>query len=166
MAGERDYRITVENTVTVNQAGSTVVGGATIPPNPLVQSVGVESTSTMTTIDPTTSKTFGTGRAISAHFFVGAATRLLNASGNQQIAQTVGDIGRYAFLGARALAMDPTAIASLALDVATNAWEMARKNAEDSNKDDEAMIRAGLMNLNGITVRKEFWTGRYVYSRD
>ena len=170
MAGNRDFKITIENTVTVNSAGSTVVGGAPIPTNPIAAPVTASADGTPQLLGmPMASGTGqggGVGKAISAQFLVGAASRLLNASGNQQIAQTVGDIGRYAFLGARALGGDPTAIATLALDIATNAWEAARKNAEELNNAEEAQIRAGLMNLENVTIRKDFWTGRYIYSRD
>jgi len=160
---DRDYRITIENNVTINSSTTTVGGSSgTIPTNPTVPL----NTGTSLETSQTGSRTRAIGGAISAQFMVSAASRLLNASGNNEAAKTVGDVGRYAFLGVRAMSGDPTAIATLALELATNAWEAARKNAELLNKNDESQIRAGLLDLNGVTIRKDFWTGRYVYSRE
>jgi hypothetical protein len=109
------------------------------------------------------------GRTISAQFLVEAGSRLLNATGNSEISQAVSKTGRYVFLGARAIGGDPTAIATLAVDLASQAlkavMDQAKNDAQMRNDIDTARYNAGLLNLDGVKISKNFWTGRYEYSR-
>lgn len=151
---DKNYRIIVTNQVTVNSAGTPV---GDMPPVSIPSMIGEEQPN---------QGMGGTGRAISAQLLVRAGSRLLSATGNQEIAQTVGNAARIGFNLARAATGDPVAIANLALDVATKALETARKNAELANETDMVRYRSGLMDLTGLKVRKTFLTGRYVYSRE
>lgn len=103
--------------------------------------------------------------ALSAQFLVEQSSRLLNATGNQQLANTISTGSRYAFLGVRALGGDVTAMATLAVSLASKALEEVRKQAEQSNEIDNARIKSGLMNMEGVRMRKNFFTGRQQYNR-
>lgn len=109
---------------------------------------------------------FGFSGAISAQFAVEQASRLLNATGNQELANTISTLGRYTFLGARALGGDVTAMATLAMSMAQKAIEQVRKQAEKQNEIDNNFIKYGLINVEGTRISKNFFTGRQIYTRE
>lgn len=150
MAQDNQYRIGIDANLNINQQQTPIVSqpqqGASVVPN---QPKGVS-----------------VGGAISLQFAVEQGSRLLNATGNQEIANAVSTTGRYGFLGARAVMGDPTAQITLLIMATTKLLEQVRKQAEELNEIDTARIKAGLMNVEGVRVNKSFLTGRYNYSRD
>lgn len=107
--------------------------------------------------------------ALTAQFLVSAGNKLLNASGNTELSQAIGMLGKYTFLGIRAFSGDPSAIAALAVDLASTALAEVRKNFTEQamiqNEIDTARAQAGLLDLSGVKVTKHFFTGRYQYNR-
>lgn len=154
---EREYRVIVDANLITN-GGS---GGATVSPT------GAKSPDMMSSGGTQSNRSLGSVLgAFSAQFAVEQASRLLNATGNQQMASTVSTLGRYTFLGVRALGGDPVAIATLAMTTATKALEQVRKHSEFLNEIDNNMIKSGLTNMESIKVSKNFFTGRQTYSKE
>lgn len=107
--------------------------------------------------------------ALTAQFLIQSGNKLLNATGNSQISQALAMAGKYAFLGIRAFSGDPSAIAALAVDLASTALAEVRKNLTEQamiqNEVDTARAQAGLLDLSGVKVTRNFFTGRYQYNR-
>lgn len=107
--------------------------------------------------------------ALTAQFLIESGNKLLNATGNSQISQALAMAGKYTFLGIRAFSGDPSAIAALAVDLASTALAEVRKNFTEQamiqNEVDTARAQAGLLDLGGVKVTKHFFTGRYQYNR-
>jgi hypothetical protein len=153
---EKQYRITLDANVNVNQSGvgnTGVMQGAT--PSPI--NGGSISTPQRSSL--------GVGGAISAQMLVEQTTRLIGATGNQEVAQMVSTTSRYAFLGMRAISGDITAQITLAVSLSTLALQEVRKQAEFNNETDNARARAGLTNMEGVKVTKNWITGRQTYTR-
>lgn len=145
-----EYRIPVEATLNISSVG---LQGQT---QAATQSIGQAVSN---------QKQYALTGALSAQFLVEQSTRLLNATGNQQLANTISTGVRYSYLGVRALGGDATAMVTAAVSLASKAIEIARKSAEQSNEIDNARIKSGLMNMEGVIVRKNFFTGRQQYNR-
>lgn len=147
----KQYRIGVDANLNINQQQTAI-------PTQTAQGIG--------TIPNQQSRGISAGSAISLQFAVEQGSRLLNATGNQEIANAVSTTGRYAFLGARAIAGDPTAQITLMIMAVSKLLETVKKQAEELNEIDTARIKSGLMNVEGLRVNKNFLTGRTYYSRD
>lgn len=145
-----EYRIPVEATLNIN--GANLQGQTQLANQTMGQIVSNQKQQSLT-------------GALSAQFLVEQSTRLLNATGNQQAASMISTGARYTFLGVRAMGGDATAMVTLAVSLASKALEEVRKKAEQSNEIDNALIKSGLMDLEGVQVRKNFFTGRQQYNR-
>lgn len=62
-----------------------------------------------------------TGQAISAGFLIQSGQKLIAATGNTQVSKAIGDTVKYGTLGIRAFGGDFTALASMAIDLASEA---------------------------------------------
>jgi len=145
---EKQYKITIDTNVNITgQAGSELSNRNVLQQgNSMQQGVGV-------------------GGAISAQMLVAQTSRLLDATGNQEVANMMQKTSRYTFLGMRALSGDITAQLNLAVSLATMALQEVRKQADFSNETDNARIKAGLMDMQGVKVSKNWLTGVQTYSR-
>jgi hypothetical protein len=139
---------------------------STATPNPTPQAQNTPSTTPTPSASNNTKSILG---SISAQFMIEAGSKLLNATGNSEMAQAIGDVSRYVFLGIRAASGDPSAIAALAINVAakalTEVGKVQREQAQARNELDMARASAGLLDMSGVKVTKQFFTGRYQYSR-
>lgn len=116
----------------------------------------------------TLTRTEVTGQAISAGFLIQSGQKLIAATGNTQISKTIGDTVKYGTLGIRALSGDFTALASMAIDLASEAIKKVnqlRQEAEVNNQTKYNQILNGRIFLgNGqIDVTKD-WLGNKNYS--
>lgn len=69
----------------------------------------------------TLTRTEVTGQAISAGFLIQSGQKLIAATGNTQVSKAIGDTVKYGTLGIRVLSGDVTALASMAIDLASEA---------------------------------------------
>jgi len=83
----------------------------------------------------TASRMFTAG--ISANLLVSGASRLLAATGNQAMAGALQQTGEWVFLGARAAAMDPTAIATAALKLSALGIEAIMKYINEKKAENQ-----------------------------
>jgi len=108
--------------------------------------------------------------AIKAQFLVGAASRIIAATGNNEISSAVSKIARYGFQVTRALLPpNPVGIATLALSISADALDKVtdnlRKQAAADNETDSARIKAGLLDITNTRVQTNWITGRKTFRR-
>ncbi len=110
--------------------------------------------------------------ALSAQLILGSANKLMNSIQNDKIqsfTSAIGMVTKYTALGVRALSGDVTAVVGLVVDVAaeaiTSIQQTAMQVAAEQNSVDDARVAAGVMSLEGVTVNKNWWSGRYEYER-
>lgn len=96
--------------------------------------------------------TGSSGRGIRSRTLLAGGVRVLAATGQTEVASTIGTVGRYATLGARVISGDPTAIANLAFDLAAKGIEMFRNWQEEEKRkrierkvSDETIKRKGII---------------------
>lgn len=109
-----------------------------------------------------------TGQAISAGFLIQSGQKLIAAAGNTQVSKAIGDIVKYGTLGIRAFGGDFTALASMAIDLGSEAIKKVnqlRQEAEVNNQAKYNQLLNGRIFLgNGqIDVTKD-WLGNKNYS--
>lgn len=113
------------------------------------------------------SKGEATGRGISAAFFVQAGQKLIAATGNTQISKGIGDTIKYATLGARMFSGDPTAIATLAIELSSEAIKKVnelKQEAQVNNQIKYNQIKSGKLFLgSGTTEVTTDWIGNKFY---
>lgn len=71
---------------------------------------------------------------LSSHLFITGARRLISASGDTELANTVQETAEWGFLGSRALAGDPTAIATAAFKLAALGIQKIREYQEEQKE--------------------------------
>lgn len=103
-----------------------------------------------------------TGQAISAGFLIQSGQKLIAATGNTQISKTIGDTVKYGTLGIRALSGDFTALASMAIDLASEAIKKVnqlRQEAEVNNQIKYNQILNGRVFLGSgrIDISRNIW---------
>ena len=103
--------------------------------------------------------------AISAHLLISGASRMLAATGNQELANGIRETAEWTFLGLRAVSMDPTAIAtaafklsSLAIQKVTDYIEEQKEIAKNYNTLLYEKLRNGQLS---ITANTEVSYGKY-----
>lgn len=116
----------------------------------------------------TLTRTEVTGQAISAGFLIQSGQKLIAATGNTQVSKAIGDTVKYGTLGIRVLGGDFTALASMAIDLASEAIKKVnqlRQEAEVNNQIKYNQIRNGRVFLGSgqINVTKD-WLGREIYN--
>ena len=116
----------------------------------------------------TLTRTEVTGQAISVGFLIQSGQKLIAATGNTQVSKAIGDTVKYGTLGIRVLSGDVTALASMAIDLASEAIKKVnqlRQEAEVNNQTKYNQILNGRIFLgNGqIDVTKD-WLGREIYN--
>jgi hypothetical protein len=108
--------------------------------------------------------------ALDAQFLVRASSRLISATGNNEISSAISKVARYGFQVARAvLPPNPVGIATLALsisaDVLDKVTDNIRKQAKADNETDNARIKAGLLDISNVQVKSNWFSGRQTYKR-
>lgn len=103
-----------------------------------------------------------TGQAISAGFLIQSGQKLIAATGNTQISKTIGDTVKYGTLGIRAISGDFTALASMAIDLASEAIKKVnqlRQEAEVNNQIKYNQILNGRVFLGSgrIDISRNIW---------
>lgn len=106
--------------------------------------------------------------ALSAQFLVQGGVKLANSLGNAQLSRALGQGTKFAFLGVQMLSGNPLAVATLGLNLASEAIKVAMQNKRDMakmmNEIDNARIKAGLLDIGMSGVTTNFY-GRYKYGR-
>lgn len=102
---------------------------------------------------------------ISAHLLISGASRMLAATGNQELANGIRETAEWTFLGGRAFAGDPTAIATaafklsaLAISKITDYINEQKEIAQSYNELDLLKMRAGIITVKSNT---EISYGKY-----
>ena len=108
--------------------------------------------------------------AIDAQFLLRAGTRIISATGNNEISAAISKVARYGFQTVRALLPpNPVGIATLALTVSADAIEKVtdelRKKAKADNETDNARIKAGLLDITNVQIKSNWFSGRQTYKR-
>lgn len=108
--------------------------------------------------------------ALDAQFLIRAGSRLISATGNNEISSAISKVARYGFQVARAvLPPNPVGIATLALSVSADALDKItddiRKRAKADNETDNARIKAGLLDISNTQVKSNWFSGRQTYKR-
>jgi hypothetical protein len=108
--------------------------------------------------------------ALDAQFLLRAGTRLISATGNNEVSAAISKVARYGFQTVRALLPpNPIGIATLALTVSADALDKVtdelRKKAKADNETDNARIKAGLLDVTNIQVKSNWFSGRQTYKR-
>jgi hypothetical protein len=108
--------------------------------------------------------------AIDAQFLLRAGTRIISATGNNEISAAISKVARYGFQTVRALLPpNPVGIATLALTVSADAIEKVtdelRKKAKADNETDNARIKAGLLDISNVQIKSNWFSGRQTYKR-
>jgi hypothetical protein len=108
--------------------------------------------------------------AIDAQFLVRAGSRIISATGNNEISAAISKVARYGFQTVRALLPpNPVGIATLALtisaDVLDKVSDNIRKQAKADNETDNARIKAGLLDISNVQVKSNWFSGRQTYKR-
>jgi hypothetical protein len=108
--------------------------------------------------------------ALDAQFLLRAGTRLISATGNNEISAAISKVARYGFQTVRALLPpNPVGIATLALTVSADALDKVtdelRKKAKADNETDNARIKAGLLDVTNVQVKSNWFSGRQTYKR-
>jgi hypothetical protein len=108
--------------------------------------------------------------ALDAQFLLRAGSRLISATGNNEISAAISKVARYGFQVARAvLPPNPVGIATLALSISADVLDKVtddlRKRATADNETDNARIKAGLLDISQVQVKNNWFTGRQTYRR-
>jgi hypothetical protein len=108
--------------------------------------------------------------AIDAQFLLRAGTRIISATGNNEISAAISKVARYGFQTVRALLPpNPVGIATLALTVSADALDKItddiRKRAKADNETDNARIKAGLLDISNVQIKSNWFSGRQTYKR-
>jgi hypothetical protein len=108
--------------------------------------------------------------AIDAQFLLRAGTRIISATGNNEISAAISKVARYGFQTVRALLPpNPIGIATLALTISADAIEKVtdelRKKAKADNETDNARIKAGLLDITNVQIKSNWFSGRQTYKR-
>jgi hypothetical protein len=108
--------------------------------------------------------------AIDAQFLLRAGTRIISATGNNEISAAISKVARYGFQTVRALLPpNPVGIATLALTISADAIEKVtdelRKKAKADNETDNARIKAGLLDITNVQIKSNWFSGRQTYKR-
>lgn len=118
------------------------------------------------------SKLSNLSNGISAQMIIGSTQKLMRSVQNEKVqsfTSGVAKTAKYTFLGARALSGDVTAILNIAIDVVceliSSVQQTAMQVAAEKNSVDEARYSAGVLSLEGVSVSKSWWSGRYEYER-
>lgn len=103
-----------------------------------------------------------TGQAISAGFLIQSGQKLIAATGNTQVSKAIGDTVKYGTLGIRVLSGDVTALASMAIDLASEAIKKVnqlRQEAEVNNQAKYNQLLNGQQFLGSgqISISRNFW---------
>lgn len=102
------------------------------------------------------------GQAISAGFLIQSGQKLIAATGNTQVSKAIGDTVKYGTLGLRALGGDFTALASMAIDLASEAMKKVnqlRQEAEVNNQAKYNQLLSGQQFLGSgqISISRNIW---------
>jgi hypothetical protein len=108
--------------------------------------------------------------ALDAQFLLRAGTRLISATGNNEVSAAISKVARYGFQTVRALLPpNPIGIATLALTVSADALDKVtdelRKKAKADNETDNARIKAGLLDVTNVQIKSNWFSGRQTYKR-
>jgi hypothetical protein len=108
--------------------------------------------------------------ALDAQFLIRAGSRIISATGNNEISAAISKVARYGFQTVRALLPpNPVGIATLALTVSADALDKVtdelRKKAKADNETDNARIKAGLLDITNVQVKSNWFSGRQTYKR-
>jgi hypothetical protein len=108
--------------------------------------------------------------ALDAQFLLRAGTRIISATGNNEISAAISKVARYGFQTVRALLPpNPVGIATLALTVSADALDKItddiRKRAKADNETDNARIKAGLLDISNVQIKSNWFSGRQTYKR-
>jgi hypothetical protein len=108
--------------------------------------------------------------ALDAQFLLRAGTRLISATGNNEVSAAISKVARYGFQTVRALLPpNPVGIATLALTVSADALDKVtdelRKKAKADNETDNARIKAGLLDVTNVQIKSNWFSGRQTYKR-
>ena len=108
--------------------------------------------------------------ALDAQFLLRAGTRLISATGNNEISAAISKVARYGFQTVRALLPpNPVGIATLALTISADTLDKVtdeiRKRAKADNETDNARIKAGLLDVTNVQVKSNWFSGRQTYKR-
>jgi hypothetical protein len=108
--------------------------------------------------------------ALDAQFLLRAGTRLISATGNNEVSAAISKVARYGFQTVRALLPpNPIGIATLALTVSADALDKVtdelRKKAKADNETDNARIKAGLLDISNVQIKSNWFSGRQTYKR-
>jgi hypothetical protein len=108
--------------------------------------------------------------ALDAQFLVRAGSRIISSTGNNEISAAISKVARYGFQTVRALLPpNPVGIATLALtisaDVLDKVSDNIRKQAKADNETDNARIKAGLLDISGVQIKSNWFSGRQTYKR-
>jgi hypothetical protein len=108
--------------------------------------------------------------ALDAQFLVRAGSRIISATGNNEVSAAISKVARYGFQTVRALLPpNPVGIATLALTVSADALDKVtdelRKKAKADNETDNARIKAGLLDITNVQVKSNWFSGRQTYKR-
>lgn len=110
----------------------------------------------------TLTRTEVTGQAISVGFLIQSGQKLIAATGNTQVSKAIGDTVKYGTLGIRVLSGDVTALASMAIDLASEAIKKVnqlRQEAEVNNQAKYNQLLNGQQFLGSgqISISRNFW---------
>jgi hypothetical protein len=108
--------------------------------------------------------------ALDAQFLLRAGSRIISATGNNEISAAISKVARYGFQTVRALLPpNPVGIATLALtisaDVLDKVTDDIRKRAKADNETDNARIKAGLLDISNVQIKSNWFSGRQTYKR-
>lgn len=151
-----------------------VKGTSTKTPNNNLKNKANLDLNKKNTVDKQKTNQSSWNAVIAANFMKSKSGELLNIFSNitgeegyRQTGAIIGKVAKYATLTARAVSMDPIAIADLAIslvnDITTVVSEQAKKTAAENNKLDELRINAGVMDISGLNPTVNSTTGRINY---
>lgn len=108
--------------------------------------------------------------ALDAQFLIRASSRIIGATGNNEVSAAISKVARYGFQTVRALLPpNPVGIATLALTVSADALDKVtdsvRKQAKADNETDNARIKAGLLDITNTQIKTNWFSGRQTYKR-
>lgn len=112
----------------------------------------------------------GAASGISGAFLVQSGRKLIAATGNSELATGIGNAIKYGTLGLRAATLDVSAIANIALDVATEAIKRVQEirlerieRANQANQIDILKMQLGRISGEQITSITTNRYGRFIY---
>ena len=98
----------------------------------------------MGSVPSTPNQIFG---AISAQLLIKSASRLISASGNQELSKAMNQGASYLFLGARALSMDPTAIITLGVKLISDVSKLIDEFEQQKRDQAQAYNELDMMKM-------------------